>query len=183
MELVYWICLGGGLAVTLALVLFDGLLDAFDVDLPLSLLDPLSLVAGATAFGGAGVLLQELTALGTGAQAATAAVIGLALAVALHLFYVRPMRRADQSAGFSMAEYTGKLGEVITAIPARGYGEVEVRMGQARTFRTAASFRGEPIARGAEVVVVEVRDGTLLVAPFVEEPTALPAAAPPRLPA
>lgn len=178
MELVYWICLGGGLAVTLALVLFDGLLDALDVDLPGALLDPLSLVAGATAFGGAGVVLAELTALGPAPQAALAAVTGLALAAALHVLYVRPMRRADQSAGFSLGEYRGKLGEVVTAIPARGFGEVVVRMGAQRTFRTASSFEGEPIARGARVVVVEVREGTLCVAPFADEAAEVPAALP-----
>jgi membrane-bound ClpP family serine protease len=184
MDLVYWICLGGGLAVTFALVLFDGLLDAFDVDLPDGLLDPLSLVGGAAAFGGAGVALSELTVLGTLPEVALAAVFGLALAVAMHFAYVRPMRRADQSAGFSLGEYRGKLGEVVTAIPARGYGEVVVRMGAQTTFRTAAAFEGEPIARGARIVVVDVRKGTLFVAPFVEEgepPPELPAASPPRL--
>ena len=192
MELVYWLCLGGGLTVTLALVLFDGLLDALDLDLPDALLDPLSLVGGLTAFGGAGVVLGELTALSTLPQVALAAVLGLALAVAMHFLYVRPMRRADQSSGFSMHEYAGKLGEVVTAIPARGFGEVVVPMGPQRTFRTAAAFEGEPIPRGAAVVVVEVREGTLYVAPFAEaeaaapDPAAppsaaLPPAAPPRL--
>ncbi|MDX1530366.1 MAG: NfeD family protein [Rhodothermales bacterium] len=190
MLTVYWACLLGGLGFTLLALLFgdalDGVLDGFDLDFDgPGLLDPLSLVGGVAAFGAAGVVLTEAAELAAPLAAGAAAVIGLALAVVMHVAYVRPMKRGENSTGFSVEEYRGKLGEVITAIPARGYGEVLVKMGTANTFRTAASFDETPIARGTAVVVVEVRDGDLLVAPFEEEPAALPqrGAAPPALPA
>lgn len=188
---VYWICLLGGLAFSVLTLVFGGLLDgaldgldaldAFDV------LDPLSFVGGLAVFGGAGVVLTESTDLGTGAAAAAAALIGLGLAVAMHFLYVKPMKRSENSTGFSMREYHGKLGEVITAIPAAGYGEVLVKMGAGNTFRTAASFDGTPIPDGTRIVVVEIRDGDLLVTPFdeltpvdgvpiPERPTRLPSA-------
>jgi len=165
---VYWICLLGGLAFTVVAFfvgdLLDGVLEGLD-----ALLDPLSLVGGVAAFGGAGVILETTTGLGSGATAGLAALLGAALAVAMHFLYVRPMKRSESSTGFSVEEYRGKLGEVLTTIPARGYGEVLVRMGAANTFRQAASFRGAEIARGTRVVIVEVREGDLLVAPFEEE--------------
>ena len=181
----YWICLGAGLAATLAVVLagdalegaLDGALDATPLD---AFLDPLSLVGGLTVFGGAGVLLDRFAAFGTGTEAALAALIGLAVALGLHFAYVRPMKRSENSTAFSVREYVGKLGEVNVAIPARGYGEVLVRMGASTTFQAAASLDGAPIATGTTVVVVEVEpDGTLHVAPFDEdEPPALAAPAP-----
>jgi membrane protein implicated in regulation of membrane protease activity len=180
MLTVYWICLLGGLAFTAAAFfvgdVLDGLLDALDgLD---SLLDPLSLVGGLAAFGGAGVILETTANLGAGATAGLAALLGLALAVAMHFLYVRPMKRSENSTGFSMQEYRGKLGEVITTVPARGYGEVLVQMGQSNTFRQAASFDGAEIARGARVIIVDVRDGDLLVAPFEEEVAPREAATP-----
>lgn len=170
MLTVYWVCLLGGLAVTLLVVflgdLLDGVLEGLDGwD---AVLDPLSLVGGVAAFGAAGVALTSATALPEPAAAGLAALLGAASALAMHFLYVRPMKRAEASTGFSVEEYRGKPAEVITSIPARGYGEVLVRMAGANTFRQAASFEGEPIARGARVVVVEVRDGDLWVAPFEE---------------
>ncbi len=190
---VYWICLFGGLVFSVLTLLFGDLLDSLDFDGFDGLgefLDPLSFVGGLTVFGGAGVLLEEVTDLGTGATAGLAALVGLGLAVAMHFVYVKPMKRSENSTGFSMREYHGKLGEVITAIPATGFGEVLVRMGASNTFQTAGSFGGEPIPRGTRVVVVEVRDGDLLVTPFDELtpidgtplPDTLPPDMPPRLP-
>lgn len=169
---VYWICLIGGLVFSVLTLLFgdllDGAFEGFDALDGLVLLDPLSLVGGVTVFGGAGVVLTETTDLGAGTGAALAALIGLGLAVAMHFVYVRPMKRSENSTGFSMREYHGKLGEVITAIPPEGYGEVMVRMGASNTFRTAASFDGAPIPSGTRIVVVEIHDGDLLVTPFDE---------------
>ena len=175
---VYWICLVGGLVFSVLAVLLgdlldgvldglDGAFDAFDLT---DFVDPLSFVGGLTAFGGAGVLLDAYTDLGTGTGAVAAALVGLVLAVVMHFAYVKPMKKSENSTGFSLKEYAGRLGEVNTAIPARGYGEVLVRMGASTTFQTAASFDGTPISTGTAVVVVEVaEDGTLLVAPLEDE--------------
>lgn len=194
MTTLYWICLVGGLVFSVLAVflgdVFDGLLDGLDgafdgVDLH-GALDSLSLVAGLTVFGGAGVLLDAYTGLGPASGALLAAVIGVALAVLMHVAYVKPMKRSENSTAFSMREYAGKIGEVNTAIPARGYGEVLVRMGASVTFQPAASFDGTPLPTGTAVVVVEVHpDGTLHVARLEDEPDGLlplPTAAAPRLP-
>lgn len=168
MLTLFWTCLLGGLAFTLLVFLvgdvLEGVFDGID-----ALLDPFSLVGGVAAFGAAGIVLTSATTLGDGATVALAALIGVALAVVMHFAYVRPMKRSENSTGFSVQEYRGKLGEVITPIPARGFGEVLVRMGASNTFRQAASFEGGEIPRGARVVVVEIRDGDLLVAPFAED--------------
>ena len=191
---VYWVCLLGGLVFSVLAVLFgdllegvldglDGLLGGHDLG---HALDALSSVGGITVFGGAGVLLETYTGLGALPTALVSAAAGLVLAVVMHFAYVEPMRRSENSTGFSVREYAGKVGEVNTAIPARGYGEVLVRMGASTTFQPAASYEGVPIPAGTTVVVVEVEaDGALLVAPLEDEPlepVPLPSARAPRLP-
>ncbi len=175
MTTVYWYCLGGGFAISLLLVLLgdvleaamdtlDGALDALDLD---GVFDPLSAIFGVTLFGGAGLLLDTYTALGTTPQVVTAAAVGVVAAVLLHVVYIKPMKASENSTGFSVREYAGKTGELATGVPASGFGEVVVRMGASTTFQTAASFSGDPIPSGTAVVVVEVdADGVLRVAPL-----------------
>lgn len=193
MTTAYWVCLGGGLAVTVLLLvlgdLLDGAVDALDgafdsVDLG-DVFDPLSMVAGVTLFGGVGILLDQFLALSTPVEAALAALVGLVGAVGLHAVYVKPMKASENSTAFSVREYAGRTGELATGVPAGGYGEVVVRMGASTTFQTAASFSGAPIPTGTPVVVVEVdADGVLRVAPLDDAdvaPSAAQRAIPPRL--
>lgn len=181
MTELYWVCLLGGLVAAVLAVFFDGALDgALD-----GVSSPLAVVAGVTAFGGAGLVLDRMTALAPAAVATAAAALAVVLALAMQFGYVRPMRRAENSTGFSQREYAGRLGEVNTAVPAGGYGEVLVRMGHATTFQPAASFDGRPIPAGTPVVVVEIEpDGALRVAPFEDDGARLadaPAGPRPRL--
>ena len=175
MTTVYWWCLGGGVAVSALLLVLgdmleaamdalDGALESLDLG---GAIDPLSGVFGVTLFGGAGLLLDTYTDLGTTPEVVIAAAVGLVAAVGLHTVYVKPMKQSENSTGFSVREYAGKTGELTTGVPAGGYGEVVVRMGASTTFQTAASFSGDPIPSGTAVVVVEVdADGVLRVAPL-----------------
>ena len=193
MTTLYWICLGGGFALTLlmlvvgevleaALDALDGALEALDLG---DAFDPLSGLAGVTFFGGAGLVLDAYAGLADVPEVAIAAAIGVVAAVALHVVYVKPMRESENSTAFSVREYAGKTGELTTGVPAGGFGEVVVRMGASTTFQTAASFTGEPIPAGAPVVVVEVdAEGVLRVAPLGPEetgPSASQQPIPPRL--
>ncbi len=192
MTTVYWFCLGGGVAMAVLLVVLgdlleaamdalDGALEALDVG---GAFDPLSGVFGVTLFGGAGLVLDAYTDLARAPEVVIAAAVGLAAAVLLHTVYVKPMKASENSTGFSVQEYAGKVGELTTGVPASGFGEVVVRMGASTTFQTAASFSGSPIPSGTAVVVVEVGpDGVLRVAPLDTDDVAGPdvAAAPPRL--
>ena len=188
MTTLYWYCLGGGLVVTVALFFLndvlgdalDGAFDALDVD---GFVDPLSLVAGVSVFGGAGIVLDTTTNLADVPTIFLSVAAALVLALGMHFLYVAPMKRSENSTGFSVREYAGRTGELTTSLTATGHGEVIVRMGASTTFQTARSFAGEPIPVGTHVVVVEVSpDGTLLVAPLDDDaaPTP-PLRLPPRL--
>ena len=175
MTTIYWYCLGGGFALTLlmlvvgealeaALDALDGALDALDLG---DAFDPLSGVAGVTVFGAAGIALDSWAGLETTPEVAFSVLIGLVAAVALHFVYVKPMKKSENSTGFSVREYAGKTGELTIGIPEGGFGEVTVRMGASTTFQTASSFDGSPIPSGSPVVIVEVdAEGVLRVAPL-----------------
>ncbi len=174
MTTLFWMCLGGGLVVSLALFFIhdylgdalDGAFDALDID---GFIDPLSLVAGVSVFGGAGIVLEATTALAPAPTVAVAVVLAVVFSVGMHLVYVAPMKRSENSTAFSVREYAGRTGELTTSLTETGHGEVIVQMGASTTFQTARSFTGDPIPIGARVVVVEVTpDGTLLVAPVDE---------------
>jgi len=170
MEVLFWSCLAGGILFTLVTVILGDVIGqalggAFDF---LSMdahpwLQPMTLVGGITAFGGAGILLDAYTGLGTAPVVALALLAGVLIGAGSYFLYVRPMQNTENSTGFSIAGLPGAIAEVLVPIPAAGYGEVLVRVGAGHTNQIAASFDGQPISAGAKVVVVEVRENTLYV--------------------
>jgi len=170
MEALFWACLIGGIVYSVVTIVFgdilgdalDGLLDFLPDGL--DWLHPMTVVGGITVFGGAGLMLGHYTDLAVWGVVAFALLAAVVIGAGVYFFYVRPMRATESSTGYSMVEMPGKLAEVLVPIPADGYGEVMLRMGAAGvTNRMAASFDGVPVEAGAQVVVVEVRDGTLYV--------------------
>ncbi|EGG3263145.1 hypothetical protein HLH60_004641 [Salmonella enterica] len=98
-------------------------------------------------WGGAGILLLKHTALTTFAVLVLALACALILSVAVFYGYVRPMRHAETSTAFSMKELTGREAVVSVTIPAKGYGEVMIRVGAGSTSLVAASFDGSQIEK------------------------------------
>ncbi|MDF2814361.1 MAG: rane protease regulatory rane protein [Paenibacillus sp.] len=170
MEAIYWACLSGGILFAVVTVIFGdlisnavhGALDFLSVD-GLPFLQPMVIVSIITVFGGAGLMLEHYAALAALLDAVIAIIAAVLIGILVFMFYVRPMQNSENSTGYSIHDLSGKLGEVLVPIPARGYGEVLIRTGAANTNQIAASYNGEDIASGARVVVVEVREDTLYV--------------------
>jgi len=170
LETLYITCLVLGILIALISIVFGDLLGAaldgaFELlsfeSLPW--LQPTTLVGGITVFGGAGLLLERYTALSATIVILLALAIAIAAGAIVFFLYVKPMENSENSIAFSVTDLTGKLGEVLVSIPSSGYGEVMVKAGAGVTNQIAASFDGTPIANGAQVVVVEVREDTLYV--------------------
>lgn len=167
---IYWGLLLIGLAVALISVVFgDVLSSAFDGVFDylsthnLHAFEPMVLFGGMATLGGAGILLTKHTALSVPLVLALSALIAAAASMAVYFSYIRPMRRAENSLAFSERDLAGQIAEVSIAIPAAGYGEVLLAVAGSRTNQIAASFDRTPIETGARVVVVDVKDRTLLV--------------------
>ncbi|MFF2484165.1 protease [Paenibacillus sp. NPDC058071] len=170
MEGLFWGCLIVGVLYAVVSVIFgdwigqamDGALDFLSLD-GHDWFQPMTLIGGVTAFGGAGLLLTQYTALGQGAVIILALVIAVAAGGGVYFLYVRPMEQSENSVAFSVHDLVGKLAEVSVSIPPSGFGEVLVQSGTGNTNQIAASFDGEQIEGGARVVVVEVKDSALYV--------------------
>lgn len=163
-------CLAGGILFALVSVVLgdwisaslDGMLDFLSFD-GYPVLQPTAIVSGITAFGGAGLLLSHHTSLSNAFVILTAIVIGLAAAIGMFFFYVRPMARSENSTSYSMKELSGAIGEVSITIPGKGFGEVLIKVGAGLTNHIASSVDGDQIPAGERVVVVSVDGHTLHV--------------------
>jgi len=89
--------------------------------------------------------------------------VAIVVSLCIYFLYVKRMRDAENSTGFSITELAGRIGEVSAAIPSDGYGEVVIKTGVGVTNQIAASFDKEELPAGTRIVVVEVKDDTLYV--------------------
>ncbi|KQO04572.1 hypothetical protein [Paenibacillus sp. Leaf72] len=170
MEALFWGCLFGGVLYAIVSVIFgDFLSSAFDGALDFlasegyGWLQPTSLVGGITAFGGAGLLLQQYSPLTAGIVLVIAGLVAIVAGGGVYFLYVKPMSESENSTAVSIHDFTGRLGEVLVPIPAIGCGEVLMPAGAGFSNQIAASFDGEPIPSGVRVVVIEVKEHTLYV--------------------
>ncbi|WP_341805801.1 NfeD family protein [Paenibacillus lupini] len=170
LEAIFWGCfVGGALYAIISALLGDlighalgGILDFLSLD-GHPWMNPTTLVGGITAFGGAGLLLMHYTAIGAIIVLLLAIISGVLIGGGGYFLYVKPMSESENSIALSEKDLTGKIAEVLTAIPAIGYGEVLVKVGAGNTNQIAASFDKEAIPGGTRVVIVEVKDSTLYV--------------------
>lgn len=172
----YWGCLIVGALYVLVSVIFgdiiggalDGLLDFLSSD-GASMFNPMTIVGGVTIFGGSGIMLNHYTSLEQSYIFLLSLLIALFMSILIYFFYVRPMSRAENSTGYSMSELVGNVGEIVISIPQGGYGEVMMNIGMGTIHHIAGSYEGASLEAGQRVVVVEVKDGVLLVVPFDAE--------------
>lgn len=169
---VYWGCLAFGVVFAVITLLFgdidiidsmlDGSFDSFSVEHG-DWFEPVVLVGGVTGFGGAGVILSGYTDYSAAGVVVLSTLAAFFLSVLVNFVYVRPMKQAENSTGFFTKDLIGKTGEVLTPIPASGYGEVLIKVGAGHTNQIAASSETRDIPAGAPIIVSAVRDGVLYV--------------------
>lgn len=147
--------LGGFLTIIIFFFPIGDIFEAFN---------PMEWVSTFTIFGASGYILTKVTKL------SSAAVIGASVMIAaigyllIHFFIVKPMENAESSLAVSEKELEGKVAEVITSIPAKGFGEIIVNDGMTRRNMSAKSFDEVEIKSGiSKVVIVTVEDGVARV--------------------
>lgn len=169
MEAIFWCCLAFGTLMAIVTLVFGDLLDGvsgwFDwltID-GHHLFQPVVLAGGITVFGGAGLLLHRYAPMAAAGVYVASAALAAAIGAAMYFVYVRPMKASENSVGFSMHDLEGKRAEVLTSIPATGFGEVLVKIGAGHTNQIAESFDKEDVPSGTEVVIVRVRGEVVYV--------------------
>lgn len=94
---------------------------------------------------------------------------GLALSLAAMFGFNTLLRNVQGTSGFRAADLVGNEGEVITPVPARGYGEIALVVRSARRTGPAKSADRVDIPRGTKVTIVSVAGGTFTVRPTIDE--------------
>ncbi len=129
-----------------------------DVDHPevgLSPLSPITIATFVTAFGGVGLIVNNLTALSPVLGLLISVASGLGLAGAIFLLYARVFMALQGSSEVRIGELVGLTAHVTAPIPADSVGEVVVVVRGARSRSTARSADGRAIPRGQLVEIVE----------------------------
>jgi membrane-bound ClpP family serine protease len=139
-----------------------------DADGPFSV-PAIAAFVGAFGFGGA--IAAALTRGSSAISVLVAVLVGVGVAFPTAwgtMLLARAASRMRTDATPTRSDLVGRLGVVVTSIPAEGYGEVRITMGGQPVKLNARS--DQPVALGARVFVVEAPTDTSVV---VEETTAV----------
>lgn len=149
-----------GVALTIATTIFgdilDGVLDGGFEIFSFDFFKPIVIVSGITVFGASGYLLTSYLSLNFLPIIIISILLGIITGILVVFVYVRPMKKVENSNSYKLSDLEGKIAEVITPIPSKGYGEVIIKIGASVVNHTAMSYDKVEIQRGEKVVVIDV---------------------------
>jgi hypothetical protein len=134
---------------------------------PIPLLNFTSLVAFLTWFGAAGYAALQFAGWPLAGALVAGVVAGLAGALLIALFLGRVMA-GERVMDARQYRLPGTLARVTIGIPAQGVGEIVFVKEGVRRSEAARSRSGRPIARDAQVVILEYGKGVAAVQPWEE---------------
>jgi membrane-bound ClpP family serine protease len=88
------------------------------------------------------------------------------LVTLLHIFVLVPLSSAEESLSYHESELKGRVGHVITSIPADGFGEVLLSSSVGSISKIAASFDNIPIPSGTKILVIESKNSVVSVTSY-----------------
>lgn len=134
-----------------------GAADADTGGLHLSPLSPVTIAMFASSFGATGAILTKFVPqFGVPSTLGIAVVSGLVIGGATMYFFWRLFRSTQESSEARTSDIIGLDAEVITAIPAEGFGEVAYVARGTRFNSTARSIEGKEIPRNATVKIKRI---------------------------
>ncbi|NBJ70424.1 MULTISPECIES: NfeD family protein [Clostridia] len=151
-------------ALTIIYMLFGDVLEGIGEVLPIA--NPILILAFITFFSATGYLLETLTSMSSFLIIITAIFIALILDTILHVFILIPLASAEESLGYTEDSLIGRVGKIIIPIPADGYGEVVIESKSGRISKPVTAYHNQPIPEGAEVLILEIKEGVLYVEPY-----------------
>jgi membrane protein implicated in regulation of membrane protease activity len=133
-----------------------------------SMVNPMTLAAFLTWFGGTGYLLQHLRHVWVFFGLLLSSAAGLAGAAVVFLFVAKVLMAHDYSLNPLDYEMVGVLGRLSNPIRVGGVGEIIFLQAGARKGCAARSEDGQALPKGIEVVVTRYEGGTAFVRPWSE---------------
>lgn len=129
-------------------------------------LNPTLIFAFLTFTAASGYLLEKLTSLNHLIIMIVSSLIAIILDLLLNVFVLVPLSSAEESLVYTTQSLKGRVGKVIISIPVDGFGEVVLNNSSGTIAKPAASFDQKPIEEGQKVLVIEVKNGVLMVLPY-----------------
>ncbi|RUQ26003.1 hypothetical protein ELQ35_18870 [Peribacillus cavernae] len=128
-------------------------------------LNPALILSFLTIFSACGYLLEHLTSLSSIFVSVIAAVTAVLLVSLLNVLILIPLSSAEESLVILEADLKGRVGTVITSVPVDGFGEVLIESKSGSFAKPAVSFHAENIPSQTKVLIIDVQNGILHVAP------------------
>ncbi|QNG61972.1 hypothetical protein H4O14_15595 [Bacillus sp. PAMC26568] len=163
-ETIYLIGLIAAGSLTLLLVFFGDAIHGMTESIPF--LSPTLVLAFLTFFSACGYILEVSAIFSTFFSLAISSISSLILVILLHIFVLVPLSSAEESLSYHESELKGRVGNVITSIPADGFGEVLLTSTVGSISKTAASFDKAPIPSGTKILVIESKNSVVSVTPY-----------------
>jgi len=133
-----------------------------------SFVNPMTLAAFLTWFGGTGYLLEHLRHLWVFAGLILSSLAGLMGAGIVFLFVAKVLMAHDYTLDPLDYEMVGVLGRVSNSIRSEGTGEIIFLQQGARKGCAARSENGDSLPKGLEVIVTRYEHGIAYVRPWTE---------------
>ncbi|MFF3102757.1 NfeD family protein [Viridibacillus arvi] len=150
------------LAVCMVLFLFFGdVIDGVGEGIPF--FNPAVILSFLTFFAAIGFIFESLTSFSSIVIIAFATIISTVLSVLLYFFILLPLKSAEVSMAYTDESLAGQIGKVIVPIPVDGFGEVVIETVNGLISKRAVGFDNEEIEYNQQVLIVEVKEGTVYV--------------------
>lgn len=133
------------------------------------LLDPAVILSFITFTSAAGYLLERFFNLSSIVNFVIALLIAGLLTALLYYFLLIPLRSAEVSLAYTDESLESQVGKVIVPIPIDGFGEIVIETVNGIISKRAASFHQVEIPYDTQVLIIEMRDGTAMVAIYEKE--------------
>ncbi|SEO36204.1 hypothetical protein SAMN04488134_106189 [Amphibacillus marinus] len=160
----YGLIIGG--IITILYMLIGDVFEAIGEITVGSILNPTVVLSFISVLCGAGYIMELRETLDSLSIFVLATLISLVIVSLLHFFILVPLAKSEQSTAFSIVDFIGKEGEVITTIPVNGLGEVLIKSGLGSTGNIAKCASNTEISQGSSILVLEIdQDGVLIVEP------------------
>ncbi|SDB85723.1 NfeD family protein [Shouchella lonarensis] len=162
LETMYLILLlvSGGLTILYVLLsdILEGIFSVLD-----SWLSPTVILSFTSFFAACAYLLERFSPLTSLPIAGISLLVALVLSSCLHIFVLTPLNNAEESNTYHEKDLEGRSGEIITAIPHDGFGEVLLKSDSGMIAKTATAVEGVSLPAGTQVVIVKMSQGVAYV--------------------
>jgi membrane protein implicated in regulation of membrane protease activity len=160
----YSLVISGG--ITIIYLFFGDFLEGVMEGIPF--VNPTLIFSFVSIFSASGYLGEVFTEINSGWIAGFSALIAIILVTLLNVFVLIPLSNAEETLVYKESDLRGRIGTVITAIPADGYGEVLIESVSGRIAKPAVSFLNNEIPYGKRVLVIDIEKGVLQVKVYEE---------------